>query len=67
MKVRIDLATCESNGICIGMAPDLFELDGDYPVQTPEVIPAWRRSEVSEIVASCPTAALSIEFADGEC
>jgi ferredoxin len=32
MKVHIDRATCESNGICIGMAPDLFELDGDYPV-----------------------------------
>jgi ferredoxin len=47
------------------MAPDLFELDGDYPVQVPHVIPAERRGEVSEIVASCPTAALSIEFADG--
>jgi ferredoxin len=67
MKVHTDRATCESNGICIGMAPDLFELDGDYPVQAPQVIPAERRGEVTEIVASCPTAALSIEFADGEC
>jgi ferredoxin len=48
------------------MAPDLFELDGDYPVPVPNTIPADRRSEVSEIVASCPTAALSVEFADEE-
>jgi len=48
------------------MAPDLFELDGDYPIQVPDLIPAERRNEVREIVASCPTAALSIEFADGE-
>jgi ferredoxin len=49
------------------MAPDLFELAGDYPVQVPHVIPAERHEEVREIVASCPTAALSIEFTDGEC
>jgi ferredoxin len=48
------------------MAPDLFELDGDYPVQVPHVIPAQRRSEVSEIVASCPTGALSVDCADDE-
>jgi ferredoxin len=48
------------------MAPDLFELDGDYPVQVPSVIPSERCGEVREIVASCPTAALSIQFGDGE-
>jgi ferredoxin len=48
------------------MAPDLFELDGDYPVQVPDAIPAERRGEVREILASCPTAALSVQFADGE-
>jgi len=66
MKVHIDHTRCEANALCVGMAPDLFDLDGDYPVQVPDVIPAERRSEVREIVASCPTAALSIEFADGE-
>jgi ferredoxin len=43
------------------MAPDLFDLVGEYPVQVPDVIPDDRRGEVREIVASCPTAALSIE------
>ena len=66
MKVHIDHTKCETNALCVGMAPDLFELDGDYPVQVPHVIPAERRGEVREIVASCPTAALSIELANGE-
>jgi ferredoxin len=66
MKVHIDHAKCETNALCVGMAPDLFELDGDYPVQVPDVIPAERGGEVREIVASCPTAALSIELANGE-
>jgi ferredoxin len=30
MKVHIDHARCETNALCVGMAPDLFELDGDY-------------------------------------
>ena len=64
MKIRVDRAKCETNALCVGMAPDLFELDGDYPVQVPNTIPAERCGEVREIVASCPTAALSIEFDD---
>jgi ferredoxin len=66
MKVHIDHAKCETNALCVGMAPDLFELDGDYPVQVPDVIPAERRSEVSQIVASCPTGALSVDCIDDE-
>jgi ferredoxin len=66
MKVRVDRAKCETNALCVGMAPDLFELDGDYPVQVPDDIPAARRAEVREIVASCPTGALSVEPAEEE-
>jgi ferredoxin len=66
MKVRVDRTRCETNALCVGMAPDLFELDGDYPVQVPDAIPAERRGEVREIVASCPTAALSVESAGEE-
>jgi ferredoxin len=64
MKVHIDHAKCETNALCVGMAPDLFELDGDYPVQVPNAIPAERHGEVREIVASCPTAALTVELDD---
>jgi ferredoxin len=65
MKVRVDRAKCETNALCVGMAPDLFDLDGDYPAQIPKTIPAERRGEATQIVASCPTGALSVEFAEG--
>lgn len=65
MIVRVDRSECESNGICIGMAPDLFDWDGDFPVQVPSVIPPERRQELDQIVASCPKAALSLEIQDG--
>lgn len=61
MKIHVDHSKCETNALCVGMAPDLFDLDGDYPVQVPEVIPEGRDAEVRQIVASCPTAALSID------
>jgi ferredoxin len=48
------------------MAPDLFELNGDYPVQVPDAIRRERHAEVREIVASCPTAALSVDPAGEE-
>lgn len=66
MRVRIDPAKCETNALCVGMAPDLFVLNGDYPVQVPDAIRPERRAEVREIVASCPTAALSVEPAEEE-
>lgn len=60
MKVRVDHAKCETNALCVGMAPDLFELDGDHPVQVTKDISIERRGEVDQIVASCPTGALSV-------
>lgn len=66
MKVRIDRTKCETNALCVGMAPDLFELNGDYPVQIPDAIGPERHDEVRQIVASCPTAALSVDTAEEE-
>jgi ferredoxin len=66
MKVRVDRTRCETNALCVGMAPDLFELNGDYPVQVPDAIRQERHAEVREIVASCPTAALSVDHAGEE-
>ncbi|MBF6070323.1 ferredoxin [Nocardia farcinica] len=61
MKVSVDLDQCEANGICIGFAPDVFELDDDdqLHILTDEV-PADRRAEVEDAVAQCPKAALKL-------
>lgn len=62
MKVKADFDLCESNGICVGIAPDVFELDDDdyLVVLTDEVTPE-NEARVRQAVASCPKAALSIE------
>ena len=29
MKVEVDLDVCESQGVCIGLAPQVFDFDAD--------------------------------------
>ncbi|MFP3671062.1 ferredoxin, partial [Priestia sp. SIMBA_032] len=40
MKIKADFDLCESNGVCVGMAPDVFDLDDDdYLVILQEDVP----------------------------
>ena len=60
-KVQADFDLCESNAICTGLAPDVFELDDDdfLVILTDEVTPE-NEGRIQRAVASCPKAALSI-------
>ena len=62
MKVAVDRDLCEANGVCAGLAPDVFDLDDeDYlHILTPEVPPA-AADTVRRGVASCPRMALRLE------
>ena len=62
MKVKVDFDLCESNALCEGIAPDVFELDDDDYLQlkTDEVTEG-NRGLVEQAVASCPRAAIRIE------
>lgn len=61
MKVKADFDLCESNALCVGFAPDVFELDDDdyLVILTDEVTPE-NEERVRKAVAACPKAALSI-------
>ncbi len=62
MKIKADFDLCESNGVCVSMAPDVFDLDDDdYLVILEHDVPEDRREEMRRVVSSCPTSALSIE------
>lgn len=62
MRIKVDFDLCESNAICVGMAPDVFDLDdNDYLVILQEDVPADREEEMRQIVASCPKSALFLE------
>jgi ferredoxin len=62
MRVRVDPLVCEANGVCVGLAPEVFDLDDDDDLHilkedvTPDI-----EDRVRQAVASCPKAALRIE------
>jgi ferredoxin len=59
MRVEVDHDRCEGNAICVGIAPDLFELDeDDYAVVKADQIPADQVGLAEQAVAECPRAAL---------
>lgn len=61
MKVVHDTDRCESNGVCEGLVPEVFELDDDdflqirQPNPPPELL-----DKVRHAVRSCPKAALEL-------
>ena len=60
MRVVVDRDRCEGNAVCVGIAPNLFELDDDdYVVVTKDPIPAAAVALAEQALAECPRAALS--------
>jgi ferredoxin len=60
MEIVVDYDQCEANGVCVGIAPDMFRLDDKddlYPHEGP--VPADREEAVRDAIAQCPKAALS--------
>jgi ferredoxin len=61
MRVVVDRDLCEANGVCAGLAPDVFDLDDeDYLHITVPEVPAASADAVRRAVASCPRLALSL-------
>jgi ferredoxin len=64
MRVIVDRALCESNAVCMGIAPEVFEVDDDDVLQILDEHPDESlRPKIEEAVRRCPKQALSIEEA----
>lgn len=62
MKVIVDFDRCESNAVCMGVAPEVFEVrDDDYLYILDENPAEALRPKVEEAARSCPKAAITIE------
>ena len=62
MRVVVDFDLCESNAICMQIAPDIFEVrDDDFLYVLEETPSEDRRSSLEESVKRCPKQAISIE------
>lgn len=61
-KVVVDFDRCESNAVCMGIAPEVFEVrDDDFLYILQEEPPDGLRGAVEEAVRRCPKQAISIE------
>jgi ferredoxin len=59
MRVGVDRDRCEGNAVCIGIAPDLFDLDDeDYAVVKADPVPDGQEDLAEQSIAECPRAAL---------
>ena len=62
MRVKVDYDVCESNAVCMGLVPEVFEVrDDDFLYVLDENPPEELRSRLEEAVRSCPKAAISLE------
>ena len=62
MRVVVDYDLCESNALCMGVAPEVFEVrDDDNLYLLTENPPEELRDKVEQAVRLCPKAAISIE------
>ena len=62
MKVVVDFDRCESNAICMGIAPEVFEVrDDNFLYILQENPPDALRPAVEDAVAQCPKQAISIQ------
>jgi ferredoxin len=61
-KVVVDFDLCESNAVCMGIAPEVFEVrDDDFLYILQEEPPDELRPKVEEAVTRCPKQAISID------
>ncbi len=60
MQVQVDRDRCEGNAVCLGIAPDIFDLDdNDYAVVKTDPIPRDQEDLAEQSIAECPRAALT--------
>jgi len=61
MRIVVDFDLCESNAICMGIAPEVFEVrDDDFLYVLDETPGEELRAKVEESVRRCPKQAISI-------
>ncbi|MGB7872584.1 MAG: ferredoxin [Mycobacterium sp.] len=60
-KIEVDWDLCESNGVCMGIIPEVFQLEDDdtLTVLQEEVTPE-NEAQVRDAVRQCPRQAISI-------
>jgi len=60
-KIEVDWGLCESNGVCMGIIPEVFQLgDDDTLTVLQEDVTPENEEQVRDAVRQCPRQAISI-------
>jgi ferredoxin len=60
-KIEVDFGLCESNGVCMGIIPEVFDLDDrDFLHVLQDEVTPDNESLVREAVRQCPRQAIAI-------
>ena len=62
IKINVDYDRCDSNGVCVQMCPEVFEIREDgFLYLFMETAPADLAQKLSDAEDGCPTGAISLE------
>ncbi len=62
MRIVVDYDLCESNAVCMEVAPEVFEVrDDDFLYVLQEEPPEELREKMDEAARRCPKQAIKIE------
>lgn len=62
MRVSVDFDQCESNAVCMGIEPSVFEVDDDEMLTVLQEEPSEDlRATVTEAARLCPRQAITVE------
>jgi ferredoxin len=62
VRIVVDTQVCESNAMCMGVAPEIFDVPDEGPVQVLSEHPSEdMRAEAEEAARVCPVQAITIE------
>jgi ferredoxin len=62
MRVVVDFDKCQSNAVCMGIAPEVFEVRDDGFLYILNETPSEDlRPKMQDAVRQCPTQAISLE------
>jgi ferredoxin len=64
VQVSVDLGKCRSYGLCVALAPDVFEFDSDGSLHLIQSDVPDDRLDVEEAASVCPTQAITIAEAE---
>ena len=60
-RIEVDFGLCESNGVCMGLIPEVFELDAEDQLHVlADEVTTHNEKQVRESVRQCPRQAITI-------